>query len=390
MRLIYLANLRLPTEKAYGIQIAKMCEAFAALKFKVESEKLKGLTVELVAPHRKNKIKDDFFDYYGIKRNFKFKKIWAPDFYLPGTLNQIAFALKSFISALILSFYTLMHKADIIYTRDEWSAYVLSFFKKNVVFEVHKFSRARNPFYKRFIKVGIKAVVISNGLKSDFVSFGFSGDKILVAPDGVDLRKFDISISKEEAREKTNLPLDKKIVMYTGHLFEWKGADVLLEAARNIEISKYRNGEFLFVFIGGTEHDVKEFRKKAEGLNNVLILGHKPHRDIPAYLKAADILVLPNSAKEEISSKHTSPLKLFEYMASNRPIVASNLLSIKEILNDENSVLVKPNDPAALAEGIKTVLGDDSLAEDLAKKAFEGIQDYTWQKRAEKIIDFIK
>ena len=62
-KIIYLANVRLPTEKAHGIQIVKMCEAFAGL----------GLEVELVVPNRLNSIQDDIFDYYGVKKNFVLK-----------------------------------------------------------------------------------------------------------------------------------------------------------------------------------------------------------------------------------------------------------------------------------------------------------------------------
>ena len=370
-KLIYIANLRLPTEKAYGIQIAKMCEAFA-------------LEVELIAPYRKNKIKDNFFDYYFVKRNFKFRKIWAPDFYLPGKLDKVAVNIKGLVSALFLSFYVITQKVDVIYSRDEWPLYFLSFFRKNLVFEAHHFSKSRKLFYGRFKKIGIKVIVISNGLKKDFISFGFPEDKLLLAPDGVDLAEFNIDISKEEARVRMGLPLDRKMVVYTGHLFEWKGAGVLLEAARQC-------GDVLFVFVGGTEYNVEKFRQKAKDmdLKNVLILGHKPHKDIPFFLKAADILVLPNSAKEEISRSYTSPLKLFEYMVSGRPIISSNLPSIGEILNENNSLFVEPDNDQQLTEAIKKVINDPAISNQLTQKAFEDVKNYTWVNRALKILNFI-
>lgn len=379
-KLVYIANLRLPTEKAYGIQIAKTCEAMADL----------GCSVTLLCPFRISKIKDEFFNYYAIKRNFIFKKVFVFDFYLPGFLNKIAFGIKSFYSAIILVFYALIEGADIFYTRDESVAYILSFFKKNIIFEGHRFSNNRKIFYSRFQKKNLKMVMISRGLKDDFIKFGIKEQNILIARDGVDLNLFDVDISKEEARKKYNLPLDKKIVMYSGHLFEWKGADVLLEAAREFQVSslRFRGGTF-FVFVGGTEYDIQKFRQRAEGLNNVLILGHKPYDQIPMLLKASDVLVLPSSAKEEMSSKYTSPLKLFEYMASKRPIIASDLLSTREILNETNSFLVKADNPDALAEGIKKVFDDSELAKNVSNKAFQDVQDYTWLKRAEIIINLI-
>ncbi|PIR41928.1 MAG: glycosyl transferase family 1, partial [Candidatus Yanofskybacteria bacterium CG10_big_fil_rev_8_21_14_0_10_37_15] len=233
----------------------------------------------------------------------------------------------------------------------------------------------------RFKNTGTKTVVISEAIKKEFLKLGFNEKNILIAPDGVDLEKFDLSISKEEARKKVGLLFGKKIVMYTGHLFPWKGVDILAEAAQLLQ-------DVDFIFIGGTEYDIQKFKNKYQKVKNIKILGHKPHKEVPIYLKAADILVLPNSAKEEISSKYTSPLKLFEYMASGRPIVASDLLSTREVLNESNSVLVKPDNPEALVEGIKSALANAKLAEKISDQALKDVQDHTWRKRAEKIITY--
>ena len=377
-KILYLSNLRLPTEKAYGIQIAKMCEAFSLIP---ETE------LELAYPYRKNPITTDFFEYYSVKKNFRVKKLPALDMYTPGSSGKITVGLKSFISAVILFFYALSKKADVIYSRDELIIFFLSFFKKNLVFEAHRFSIKRKIFYNRFKKAEIKIIAISEAIKKDLVNMGFESKNILVAHDGVDINLFDIDIIKEEARAKTNLPKNQEIVMYTGHLFEWKGAGTLLEVARMSKIKGQRS-DFLFVFVGGTEYDVKQFRKKAEDLDNVLILGYKPHKEIPVFLKAADVLVLPNSASEKISS-YTSPLKLFEYMSSGRPIVASELLSIKEILNSENSVLVGSDDPESLVGGISKVIENSSFGEMISQKAKEDVKNYTWQKRAERIVAYL-
>lgn len=370
-KLLYIANLRLPTEKAYGIQIAKMCEAFAS----------EGLDVNLVYPFRDNDIRDDVFSYYSVKKNFKIKRIWAPDFYFPSQFDKIAVNIKGIISALLLSFYAISQKADIIYSRDEWPLYFLSFFKKNLFFEAHRFSKSRQLLYKRFRNKSFKVITITKQLKNDFVKISFRPENILVAPDGVDLEEFDVDITKDEARAWVGLPLGRKIVMYTGHFFEWKGADTLLEVAKK--------SEALFVFVGGTTYDIGKFRKKAESLNNVLVLGHKPHKDIPLFLKAADVLILPNSAKDGISKFHTSPLKLFEYMASGRPIIASDLPSIREILDDNNSLFVEPDDSQQLAEAINKTTIDLEVSERIAQAAFEDVKKYTWSNRVLKILNFI-
>ena len=117
MKFVYIANLRLPTEKAYGIQIVKMCEAFANQRTEVV----------LIFPDRKNSdIKSDIFDYYFVRRNFKFKKIQAQDFYWPGFLDKISFFIKNYFSAKALVEEALKENADIYYTRDERIAYILN------------------------------------------------------------------------------------------------------------------------------------------------------------------------------------------------------------------------------------------------------------------------
>lgn len=372
MKLLYISNQRIPTEKAYGLQIAKMCEAFADL----------GHEVTLLVSTRRNPIQEDIFDYYNVRRNFKLKRAWAPDWYLPGRWDRVSFEIKMPISALILAWHAWRGQYDIIYSRDEWPLWFLSFCRRNLYFEAHKFSGYKKFIYQRLKR--LKLMVITKALQQEFQQIGFKN--ILVVPDGVDLKEFSLDISKEEARQKVSLPLDKTIIMYTGHLYDWKGADVLVEATR------YFPEDYLLVLVGGTEEDLTVYGRKIkeQGLaSKIFLLGWWPHRDIPYFLKAADVLVLSNKAGDPLSEKYTSPLKLFEYMASGRPIVASDLPSLREILSSERAILVKPNDPRALAEGIKRVMADDALAKKIAEEALKSVQQYSWQNRAEQILSFL-
>lgn len=374
-KLIYIANLRLPTEKAHGIQIAKMCEALTG----------QGIKVKVVAPFRFSRIKTDFFKYYGVNRSFAFKKIFSPDFYLPGKLNWVAFQIKNFISAAILAIYVLVQKPDIIYSRDELPLYLLSFFKKHLVFEIHKFSTRKLLFYRRFKKLNLKIIAVSRGNKEELLRLGFREYNIVIAHDGVDLKNFDLDIDKKEAREKLGLPQDKVFIGYIGQLKTMgmeKGIGILIKAFKMINLL---NKDLMLVIVGGREEDLREY----ESSENILFLGHKPYNLIPHCLKAFDILAMPFPYNQHYAF-YMSPLKLFEYMASRRPIVTTDLPSIREILNEKNSVLVKPENSKNLADGIKFVLENKSLAENLANQAFQDVKSYTWQKRAEMILEFIK
>jgi len=102
-------------------------------------------------------------------------------------------------------------------------------------------------------------------------------------------------------------------------------------------------------------------------------------------LSQADVLILPNTASA-ISTRFTSPLKLFEYMAAGRPIVASDLPSIREILRDgENALLVEPGNASALAAAIQRILADPELAAALARAALDQVPAYSWERRAQRL-----
>jgi glycosyltransferase involved in cell wall biosynthesis len=381
MKLLYLVSQRLPTEKAYGRQISKMCSKFAEVQ---------GVSLELVYPTRRNPIKKDFFDYYGIKKNFKISRIWAPDFYLPGGLDILAFSFKNLLSALILMRAAINRAPDLIYSRDELPLYILSFFKNNLVFEAHKMQSSRSFIYNRLKKKGIKIVTISRALKEDFIKIGFSPNDALVAPDGVDAEVLEEEEKNpadiESARKTLGLPLTQKIAVYTGSLYGWKGVYCLADAVKLIP-------EVLFIVVGGDEQgDEVKFRRylKEKNIGNVRVTGYvNSEKTVRNYLAASDVLILPNTAKDKVSEKYTSPLKLFSYMAARRPIVASDLPSLREILNENNSVLVRPDDALALADGIKLVLSNGALAVRISKKAFEDVKRYSWQERAQKIIAFM-
>jgi glycosyltransferase involved in cell wall biosynthesis len=83
-------------------------------------------------------------------------------------------------------------------------------------------------------------------------------------------------------------------------------------------------------------------------------------------------------------------MKMFEYMASQRPIVASDLPSIREVLSENNAVLIEPDNPQSLAEGIKKALTDKELSQRISQQTQTDVEEYTWDKRAQKILEFIK
>ena len=146
----------------------------------------------------------------------------------------------------------------------------------------------------------------------------------------------------------------------------------------------------IVVFVGGSSEDVIPFKKTYGTDPRIRIVGQRPHKEIPLYLKAADLLVLPNTGKEAVSRWYTSPVKLFEYMASGRPIVAADLPSIRDVLNETNAVLVPPDDPEALAKAIMDLCINVDHADRIARQARNDVEQHTWDQRAQTILGFIQ
>ena len=333
MKLAYVSLVRLPTDRAHGYAMMKMCEHFAA----------RGLDVELVVPTRRHGIKDDPFHYYGIERNFTIRKLWATDFLGRFYKSRLSFFIDQL--TFLLSLLRQRFGNTMVYARDYQVALFVR--SKNITLEVHTIPH-RVWLFSLALSRARRIVVISGGLKKALIALGAPEHKILVAPDAVDLSEFDITPSREVWREHGVDP-QKKIVLYTGHFYGWKGAETLAKAAAALE------GDAEVVLMGGIDEELASFKKEYAG-PHVYVIGFQPRKNIPNFLMSADALVLPNSAKPKISSLYTSPLKLFQYMASSVPIVASDLPSIREILTDETAFWFAPDDENALARQIEYVL----------------------------------
>jgi glycosyltransferase involved in cell wall biosynthesis len=178
-------------------------------------------------------------------------------------------------------------------------------------------------------------------------------------------------------------PLRPVTVAYAGHLYAWKGVDVLLEA-----IARVPNVSGLVIGGHEKETDLARLRALATRLgieDRVTFTGHLLPSAVSARIAQADVLALPNRASA-ISTHSTSPLKLFEYMAAGKAIVASNLPAIREVLADEvNALLVAPGDAEAMAAGIRRLASDPALRSRLGGRARGAAEEYSWDRRAERL-----
>lgn len=387
MKLIYITNNRIPTEKAHGFQVMKMCEAFSKLDVKVE----------LFIPKRFNSIKDSPFDYYGIREIFDIKKISIIDL-IP--LSKFLGPIANFVESLTFAIFAISklptlptgrQEANdyIIYSRDQFILWFLSFTSKKFVYEIHSFP-GKPRFYRRIWRKAYKIVAITYGIKNLIVNEGIDENKLFVASDAVDLEIFEaINTNKEELRAELNLPKDSFIVGYVGKfktLEMEKGITIMLEALPMLD------KDVKMIFVGGEESEITNYKALANRFNvysQALFFGYQPHIKAIKYMKAADALVIPFPNKPHYAF-YASPLKLFEYMASGQPIIASDLPALREILNDKNALFFKPDDAADLARSIKMLKSSQMLGYHLSQQALADVKNYTWDKRAQRILEFIK
>ncbi len=371
MKILYISDSRLPSQRANSIQVAKTCEALSKA----------GCDVTLLLPNRReNRTYGDKYvwSYYNIKHKFRIVRVPAVD--LPMLHKLKIPRLWFFISTITFTLSALKYFGsnkdfDIIYSRHEPTATLIARLFDNrppVVCEVHKFSSMRSKHMN-----GIDGVAAITARMAELYSETFDLPTAVI-PDAADLSFIEKAPPKKLARARLKLEKSAKLLIYTGSLQKWKGVETLVAAARELP-------NFTIIVVGGKKQDINRLRTKAP--ENVIFTGHVPASRIPLFLSAADVLILPNK-KDRISSEYTSPLKLFEYMAAERPIVASDLPSLREVLNEDSAFFFEPENPHSLAAAIRLALSPSAAKR--AKKARSLAKDYTWEKRSEKIIQFLK
>lgn len=380
-RIIYVSSVRLPTEKAHGLATVKMCEAFVD----------HGYGVDCIVPHLWRKEKRDVFEYYSVRKSFRIFKIPCIDIIPLGIFEKTAFLIQSLSFSIVTTVFVIMKYGEkmknfIFLSHDYIPLYFMTFLPVKIFYDVHHFP-GNNFMYRRVMKRAFGfAVQTKWKIVALYEKFGLSPDKIVYWPNGTDIESFNISLSQSDARMEIGIPLDEKVVMYTGQLFAWKGVDTLIRSVKMLP-----KDVFIYV-VGGSEKDVENCKKEIIEANDkrIIFVPFQQHSKIPLWLRAADVLVLPNTGKQKVSLFYTSPMKLFEYIAARKPIIASAIPSIMEILNDNNSILVKPDDSESLAQGIYVIFNNKEIAVRIAKNAFVDSKKYTWNGRAQKIIEYFE
>ena len=374
MKLSYIANMRLPSDRAHAWQIMRMCQAFAN----------NNHDVTLYVPKRKTDSDKNPFEYYNLQPNFKIKRIPVIDLFpIKWMPRKIAYWVNTFTFSIGLMFKLGKMKKGIVYSRDPFSTFAIGRFVKDWCYEVH--DSPKKTFLNKILFGGIKHVVATNTWKRNQLAdtFNLNKDEMNIAHHGVDVDVFAELPQKHEAFRVTGLSPQYNHVVYTGHLFEWKGVYALARASRFLDQNTR------VVLVGGTPEDVEKMQDfiDREQLDRVQLTGFKQRADMLHYVACADLFVIPTSAKFQIGMYESSPLKLFEYMATGKPIVATDLPAIRDIVDETMVEFCEPDKASQLAQIITQTLEQPSQQK--IQTAADYVKKNTWEARAKKLVTFI-
>ena len=221
MQLVYITNARFPTRKAYGVNIIRTCESLARL----------GMEVTLFAPSYKRDGGADGIPCFSAHQEFKTQVIRTR---IDGvTWGRLGFWVNRFVFLFHIFFSKSIGRprGKVILTRDELSGWLLRRCGYTVFYDLHGFPPRKSRLWEKAIR-DMSGIIVTSPSKVERVhALGVSPEKIVVAPNGFDPALFGFNANREALRVQLNLPRERKIAMYTGHLYDWKGVFVLAETA---------------------------------------------------------------------------------------------------------------------------------------------------------------
>lgn len=375
MQIAVITTSQVPSITANSIQVMKVCQSYCQL----------GHDVTLIVPGKKTVDWDEITKIFGIQTKFTIKYISTHRVF-----RRYDFSFRSGLHIFLKNY-------DLIHTWMPQIASFAGFLKKPYIIELHGMPTGKvGPrIYKDIIFSNHKKLFlcITNALKEMYETaygFKFNDTEIQIAPNGVVLEPYLNLPGSSEI--KNNLGInDHFTAVYTGHLYQGRGMDLLIELAKKIP-------EIQFIWVGGREEDVNLWRDyiNQNQIKNIKLVGFVGNEYIPTYQSAADVLLMPYEMSIAGSSggnsvDFCSPMKMFEYMAAGKPIISSDLPILHEVLNENNAIFCPYNDVNRWVESINQIRDDPDYGIRLGNQAKVDVEQYSWIERAKKSLDgFVK
>lgn len=277
-------------------------------------------------------------------------------------------------------------QADLIYTRNLWVAWTATLFGRKVIFDHYRPWSDQIPPLRPWIyrlncnRNFLVNICHSNYTRTAYLDLAVPPGKLHCVRNGFAPRRLRPPLTAATARRSIGIPQHARTVVYTGRLNHKKGLGLVLEAARRLP-------DLLFILVGSQGYGSIE--TMATAIPNVRIIAWQPPETLARYICAADILLIPPSSEPlEKFGSTVLPLKVFLYMASDRPILAGDTPDVREVLRHrQNAFLCWPDRMESLVVGLRTLIDDGELAAALAAAALRDSADLTWEARARRIAD---
>ena len=239
-------------------------------------------------------------------------------------------------------------------------------------------------------------VTISEVLADELVARGVPPARVAWYPNCIDPAVFDPArfgaADTESLRARLGIPAGATVVTFLGTFGDWHGAEVFAAAAaRLVPDAALDRLHFLFIGDGRRRRQCEEILADAVAAGRATFAGLVPQQEAPLHLAASDVFVSPHVPNPDGTRFFGSPTKLFEYMAMQRPIIASRLEQVGEVLSDgRTALLVTPGDAAGLADAIRRLAADPGLGQSIAREArANALAKYTWDTHVEHISERI-
>lgn len=284
---------------------------------------------------------------------------------------------------------------DIIFSRDSFILNSLTKLNIPLIYESHNSKlHTRHTILHDFLEKRLLRATrspnfkclfsISEALSKYWSEKGVPKSKLFAWHDGFDISLFEKNIEKNIAKSRLNLPNNKLIVTYTGGLYPDRDIENIIYLAREFQ-------DVMFLVIGGPEMHRQNFEKLSvkEGAKNINFMGFVEHNMIPSYLFASDILLALWSSKVP-TINYCSPLKIFEYMAAGRTIVAHGFPTIREVLeNKKDSILCEPDNFDSLKRSLSIAIRDNNNSNYGAIARDKAFSLYSWDNRVNELLSYL-
>jgi glycosyltransferase involved in cell wall biosynthesis len=283
-----------------------------------------------------------------------------------------------------------------VLSRNLYASFILGvIFRMPLLFETHQLEYGFRKYIQKVLlkSTRIKTIVISEKLSKYLQKHHqCSIQNYLVMHDAASMPPFKTIGSTDKKKHLGRILPGvktgqwKSIAGYFGHVYEGRGINIIIKMAE-------KRPDVLFTVVGGNQNDIRK-RKNEIKSENIFFLGHVPHPDARLLMQMVDVLLMPYQKTVSIgiarhdTAKWMSPMKMFEYMASDVPLIASDLPVLREILEDgKNALLVPPDNVDSWTHALDIINEDRNLALSFAKRAkSDFISKHTWSRRAEMII----